>query len=213
MAESSCNLVYRNSTPEDVEQIIDLLIEGFIEYEPLSRSTHLQGLLTSDNFLKMFQGETHLILSPYTVVVSDGDKVVGVRVVGEMAPQEYETLSDFDQVGPIQEFIHQLAQQKTKSLEEFPTFLILKFSAVAKEYQNRGITGKMADWVIERAREDKIPAIVSESTGLYSQSALLRRGFQCISELFYADYKNENGELIFKHTHPHVSTKMLLLVL
>ena len=109
--------------------------------------------------------------------------------------------------------MYQLNQKKTQSFDKFSSFLLLKFSAVAKEYRNRGITGKMADWVIAKAKEDGIPAILSESTGLYSQAALVRRGFECISEIKYSEYKDENGELVFKHTAPHISTKMLLLVL
>ena len=147
------------------------------------------------------------------MVAADKSKIVGVRVVVKTTPQEYSKMWDLAHINPVHKFMVELGDQKNKPIDQFPFFLYLKFSAVAEEYQNRGITGKMADWVIKRTREDKIPAIVSESTGLYSQSALLRRGFKCISELFYADYNDENGVLVFRHTHPHVSTKMLLLVL
>ena len=130
-----------------------------------------------------------------------------------MTPEQYSAMAGLDDVGPLQTFLLELAERKTKPIENFSSILLLKFSAVANNYQNRGITGKMADWVIAKAKEDGIPAILSESTGLYSQAALVRRGFECISEIKYSEYKDENGELVFKHTAPHISIKMLLLVL
>ena len=139
--------------------------------------------------------------------------VAGVRVVAKLTPTEYKQIWSPFKNDPIHKFMDKLNRKRIKSIDYFHSFLLLKFTAVAREYRNGGITSCMADWVIAKAKEDGISGILSEATDVYSQAALLKRGFECISEIEYSEYYDENGEVVFKHTDPHVSTKMLLLIL
>ena len=85
---------------------------------------------------------------------------------------------------------------------------------VSDEYQKQGISGMMIDWVIAKARDRQVCAIVSEATGLYSQSILTKRNFQCWNEILYDQYRREeDGQLVFQHTEPHKSLKLMVLQL
>ena len=77
MCEHRAELVYRNSSEEDVGQIVDLLMENFVEDEPISRSMCIQGHRSKEDFRKLFMSNLNSITSPYTVVATDGPKVVG----------------------------------------------------------------------------------------------------------------------------------------
>ena len=144
-------------------------------------------------------------------MATDGLRVVGIRLVVKLTLEQYLT-AELKYLPHVQRFMEVLNAKRTQPLE-IPEFLLLQISAVHKDYQNQGISGKMVDWVIKKAKEDGILAILSEATGTFSQKILLKRGFKCIAEVKYSDYKDQQGNVILKHTAPHFSAKILLLEL
>ena len=138
-------------------------------------------------------------------------KIVGLRIVVKLTLQQYVT-AELRYLPHVQRFMEMLNAERKQPLE-YREFLLLQVSAVHPDFQKQGISGKMVDCVIEKAREDKVPAILSEATGNFSQNILLKRGFKCVAELKYSDYKDRHGNLILKHTEPHTSAKILLLEL
>ena len=71
----------------------------------------------------------------------------------------------------------------------------------------------MMNHVIERARTDRIIALVTEASSLFSQNLLVSLGFKCISEVKYKEFKNSDGDIVFKDMEPHESFKTLILYL
>ena len=67
--------------------------------------------------------------------------------------------------------------------------------------------------MIGRAKSDDLTALVTEASSVYSQSMLYKLGFKCISEVKYEDFKNEEGEVVFKDMGPHLSFKLMILYL
>lgn len=52
-----------------------------------------------------------------------------------------------------------------------------------------------------------------ECSSYFSAKAAERLGFKCIYTLYYRDYVDENGEVIFKTSPPHDSSKVYVLSL
>ena len=66
--------------------------------------------------------------------------------------------------------------------------------------------------VLGWARGQQFDAVVVESTHLHSQKLFAKQGMKCISEVIFEEFKDENGELVFKHTYPHRSIQLLMLL-
>lgn len=65
----------------------------------------------------------------------------------------------------------------------------------------------------EMALEASCQLIYVECTSHFSAKAVERLGFQCIYSLAYADYVNEQGEMVFKTNSPHRLAKVYVLPL
>lgn len=52
-----------------------------------------------------------------------------------------------------------------------------------------------------------------ECSSYFSAKAAEKLGFQCIYTLYYRDYVDENGEVIFKTPAPHEASKVYVLEL
>ena len=144
-----------------------------------------------------------------SVVAKHRNQVVGLIIAELTTIEEFtEFHSNVPQIGSI---IAYLYQQRQENLPE--KFLHIRIVSVSGKFQKRGISGKLVDYVIERSCKAGIVAIEAEATGIYSQSLLAKRGFRCISEVKYSDYKDSNGELVFKFTEQHQSIKMLIFYL
>jgi len=63
------------------------------------------------------------------------------------------------------------------------------------------------------ALEASCQLIYVECTSHFSAKAVERLGFQCIYSLAYADYVNEQGEMVFKTNSPHRLAKVYVLPL
>jgi len=65
----------------------------------------------------------------------------------------------------------------------------------------------------EVSKEKECPIIYVECSSHFSAKAAERLGFTCIYTLYFQDYVNENGEVIFKTNPPHNASKVYVLTL
>lgn len=59
--------------------------------------------------------------------------------------------------------------------------------------------------------EKQCTLVYIECSSYFSAKAAERLGFKCIYTLYFRDYVNNNGEIIFKTPHPHDSSKVFVL--
>ena len=123
------------------------------------------------------------------------------------------TLEEYLNINPvypeIKVLLHYLIGKRSEPIPN--NLLRIRIITVSKTEQNQGIAGKLTEYSIDWAKSENLGAAVAEATGLYSQSAFEKRGMKCISEVKYCEYKDANGEVIFKHTDPHPSVKLMLI--
>ena len=123
------------------------------------------------------------------------------------------TLEEYLNINPvypkIKVLLHYLIGKRSETIPN--NLLRIRIITVSKTEQNQGIAGKLTEYSIDWAKSENLGAAVTEATGLYSQSAFEKRGMKCISEVKYSEYKDANGEVIFKHTDPHPSVKLMLI--
>ena len=163
--------------------------------------------LKVDSRGKLLQAVQKSIRNNTCFVAKKSESIVGTIISESLTLEEYLNMNT---VYPQMKVLFQYLIGKRS--EPMPgNFLRIRIITVSKNEQQQGIAGKLTDFVLRWAKSEKIGAAVTEATGLYSQSAFEKRGMKCISEVKYSEYKDANGEVIFEHTDPHPSVKLMLI--
>ncbi len=162
----------------------------------------------ADDVHKIFTAMVPVVIgNELTVLAKDGDKVAGLLMSKKETLTEY-TEEDLSFQPALERIVKQLRGDRSEELPD--TFGYLQVVCVSLDYQQRGIGGKLVDWVVERAKEEGIKFLLAEASGLYSQKIFESRGFRTISEIQYNDFTDEEGKVVFEHTDPHDSIKLMV---
>jgi len=166
---------------------------------------------------------------------SNKDKVVGVLIAGlvekydkegrkneyydlELSNKEYikRLIENHKVVNGYEEAtVHLITLERSliQSVGDFWTkydcneVLEIKFLNVDTKYGKRGIGKELIRRTIHMGKIFGIKAAIAESTGIYSQSAFKKAGFETLAKFYYKDYpgKDVDGRNVFEHTGIHKS--------
>ena len=200
---------YQLVTPEDRAEILNLLVGPFTDEEPLSQSLLRNGLCKREKLdLAKEQRVKDALHSQYGVTAKHKGHIIG-SVLSELGTiKKYEAFSS-PSFHPIGALIAYLYNQRFEEIL-FTQFVHLQLCVVHPKFQKLGIAQSMLEWTIEKARKNGVAGVVADATGVFSQNLFTKNGFRCISEVFYDEYKNSNGELVFPPKEPHNSIKLMI---
>ncbi|XP_061395977.1 arylalkylamine N-acetyltransferase-like 2 [Musca vetustissima] len=85
--------------------------------------------------------------------------------------------------------------------------LYLYIASVAPNQRGRNIGALMLGELMQLAKEKNYKVLTADCSSYYCAKVCERMGMECLSTVAFADYLNEEGEVIFKPPAPHVAMK------
>ncbi|CAH1713345.1 unnamed protein product [Aphis gossypii] len=152
--------------------------------------------------------------------VSPNGDLIGVvlnnltyRVDREKNNENEEDTKDNTKFNIITEFLDKV-EREADVFQKFPNVdrvMDIKIISVDESFRGQGVCKALIDKTIEIALENKCPMVYVECSSYFSAKAAERLGFECIYTLYFRDYLDKNGEVVFKTPPPHDSSKVYVL--
>jgi len=208
-------------TTEDTNIVIDFLRKFFFRDEPLILAINMLDDIESLSKLENYC--FHFVNNGigFKAISSNGE-LMGVVLNSITYKSDNEDNNESEE-GPedntkfkiITTFLDKV-EREANVFKKYPNvdrIMDIKIISVDKSFRGLGVCKALFDKTIEVSKEKECPIIYVECSSHFSAKAAERLGFTCIYTLYFQDYVNENGEVIFKTNPPHNASKVYVLTL
>uniref|UniRef100_A0A2S2N683 aralkylamine N-acetyltransferase n=1 Tax=Schizaphis graminum TaxID=13262 RepID=A0A2S2N683_SCHGA len=215
-----CNYNIVPITAEDKQEvIIEFLRKFFFRDEPLILGINM--LEDNDSLAKLESYCFNYVDNglAFKAVSPNGD-LMGVvlnnlmyRIDGEKNNEIEGDTKDDTKFNIITTFLDKI-EREVDVFKKYPNVdcvMDIKIISVDESFRGQGVCKALIDKTIELAVENECPMVYVECSSYFSAKAAERLGFECIYTLYFRDYLDENGEVIFKTPPPHDSSKVYVL--
>ncbi|BET00919.1 Hypothetical protein NTJ_13735 [Nesidiocoris tenuis] len=208
-------------TVEDTERVIDFLWTYFYHDEPLNIAV---GLLDepgskADELEDYCRGSIPEGVS--LMAISPDGELLGVSICGIMKRSEGEQGKD-DALSEcknkkFERILRLLATVDSESdvfghFPEVDQILEIRVVSVSEKARGQGIAKTFFyEGAIAVAKEKGIPLIKADCTSHYSGIIAAKLGYECIYQINYGEFKDENGVPYLEPPAPHTSCKTCVL--
>ncbi|CAH1390088.1 unnamed protein product [Nezara viridula] len=212
MAEKK-GYVIAQITNDDIESLLCFLRKFFFRDEPLNLCV---GLLdeqpTSVDYEKYCLDSIPDGIS--LKAVSPSGDIIGVCLNAIVnRSDDFEEMECFD---PKFRITQDLIDTINIELDIFGRFsyvdklIDIRVLSVDEAYRGQGIAKALLDKTKRVASENGFQMIKTDATSHFTALAVTKLGFECIYTLNYADYKDEDGKVIFTPEAPHTCVRTLV---
>ncbi|XP_023175158.2 dopamine N-acetyltransferase-like [Drosophila hydei] len=214
--------IVREMLETDIDEASCFFREHFMKHEPLLES-HGKCLQANANSNKRELDES-VVREGLSLVIVDqsrGDRIVGVAYAGVLSASELESSWN--------ELKH---KKRTKYMEHIKYFLVnikrnaqffrrydvskalyLKVLVVDASMQRQGLGRRLVTALIDVARAKGLALLVATCTGCYSTKLMASVGMECVHSENYCDFKDDDGNIVFKPSAPHTKASIMVLKL
>jgi len=209
------------TTAEDKQVIIAFLRKFFFRDEPLILSIDMQEDVDSLSKLENYCFNFVDNGLGFKAVTPNGDlmgvilsSIVCKKERGETNESENKT-KDNTKFKDIVTLLDKV-EREADVFGKYPNVnrvIDIKIVSVDESFRGQGVCKALIDKTIELASEKECQMVYVECSSYFSAKAAERLGFECIYTLYFRDYVDENGEIIFKTPPPHDSSKVYVLSL
>jgi len=206
---------------EDYKHVKTFMEEHFYNAEPLCT---FAGEDASKRFQQFFQDYHISMIKEGTCLVAinekDGESVAAVALAGSSVPshlEEQRKMSfDMDQCSlkPIMIFVSEV-ELKANVFKHYGASKLLYSSVtnVDASMRGRGLGTRLAAALMELGRSKGFHLLSATCTSFYSARQMEAMGMECVYSEAYADYKDDNGQVILKLPSPHTHIRVLAIKL
>ncbi|KAH8263363.1 hypothetical protein KR044_007791 [Drosophila immigrans] len=219
---SMTTIIIRELKADDIDEFCRFLNANFYDHEPLLQ-TPGDHKFVSDTPEKRENrlGKIRQGLSIVAVDQSDGGRIVGCAYGEEMVPNDLEnTLRKRLDKKPPDLLDHVLifvnyAEIRSKYFEHFEVSKALHLNTLAVDARLRkqGLGRRLVAASIELGRSKGLPLIVAACTSFYSTRIMSALGMSCVRSEDYDDYKDQDGNVLFKPPEPHNNLNIMAMKL
>ncbi|KAH8409786.1 hypothetical protein KR222_007214 [Zaprionus bogoriensis] len=200
---------------EDYPEVKQFLIDHFYSGEPLCASS-------GEEAHKCFEDKAYDIsaIRQGTCLVAfdtmSGGRMVGVVMASTEYPSDVENRSQ--QAQTMEQNIYGrvirmecLAEQAANLYERFGVAkkLYSYVTSVDAAQRGRGIGTRLTTALMELGRAKGFQLLSASCTSFYSARQKAALGMKCAYAIAYADYKNDQGEVIFNPPLPHTHMRIM----
>ncbi|KAH8376664.1 hypothetical protein KR093_000658 [Drosophila rubida] len=213
---SADGVVIRDMKVEDYVEVKKLLLDSFYTAEPLSmcmQKTQQVGHSKRHDDLQIAMIEEGSCI--VAVDEHNANCIVGIIMACNQGPSDdAENRERAKTAGPIFKFLTAI-ETEANIFERYKVSeaIYLHIVCVANNMRGKGLGTRLTSALMKKAREKGLPLLVAECTSFYAARQMEAMGMECAYSLAYADYKNEQGEVVFQpmqpHTHVNVMVKRL----
>ncbi|XP_023175156.2 dopamine N-acetyltransferase-like [Drosophila hydei] len=96
---------------------------------------------------------------------------------------------------------------------DVPKLLYSHVTNVDATMRGKGLGARLAAALMEVGRSKGFPLMAAYCTSYYSARQKQALGMECVYEKAYADYKDANGQVVFKPAAPHTHVRVMAIKL
>lgn len=220
----ACNMttIVREMKLDDIDEASLFIRDHFYGHEPLMQTPGEHPLIYDDP--KKREYRLSLVRQGTSLVAvdqSNGGRIVGVAFAGIMHPSDLEqNWSEVNERKPklLIEHIHYFLCNIKKHAQFFEHYdvtdaLYLKTLAVDSTMRRQGIARRLVVTLMELGRTRGIPLMVATCTGAYSTRLMASLGMECVHSELYADFKDEDGNVVIHPPEPHSEASVMAIKL
>ncbi|XP_060647952.1 arylalkylamine N-acetyltransferase-like 2 [Drosophila nasuta] len=206
---------------EDYMNVKDFMGGNFYNGEPLCAAADedVQKCCEKENdeyHISMIEQGTSLL----ALNENDGGRIVGIVLAGGQVPSDLEKhrkeAEEMEQNtwGRIAVFLS-AAEIEANLFERYgiSSLLYSHITCVDATMRGKGLGGRLATALIEVGKSKGFPLMVAYCTSFYSARQKEALGMECIYRQAYVDYKDEQGQVVFKPAAPHTHIRVMVIKL
>jgi len=151
---------------------------------------------------------------------NDGGRIVGLVIAGSQVPSDLEKhRKEADEMekhswGRIAVFLSEV-ERNVNIFERYGVSKLLysHMTNVDASMRGKGLGTRLAAALMELGRSKGFPLMAAYCTSFYSARQKESMGMECIYEYAYADYKDADGQVMFKLPAPHTHVRVMVIKL
>jgi len=214
--------VIRELKAEDIEKFCQFLDENFYGHEPLLQTPgdHQRSPDTPEKrktrLAILQQG-----LSLAAVDHNDGDRIMGVAYAEELLPSDLEEswmkVNVKKPTGFIQHIHYFITgfERRSQLFEHYKVekALYLNILTVDSSVRCQGLGRRLVTALMDMGRSKGFPLLATSCTSLYSTRVMLSLGMSTVHSENYADYMDEDGNVVMRPPLPHTAVNFMAIKL
>lgn len=210
--------IVRELTVKDIDEASRVFREHFMKHEPLLESYgKCERLNASLDESAVREGLSLVIVDQSKGV----DRIVGVAYAGVLSANELEhnwnELRDKKRTKYMEHIAYFLINIKRNAQfferYEVSKCLYLKVLVVDATMQRQGLGRQLVTALIDVGRAKGFALLVATCTGCYSTKLMASLGMECVHSENYCDFKDDDGNIVFKPSAPHTKANVMVLKL
>ncbi|XP_030555596.1 dopamine N-acetyltransferase-like [Drosophila novamexicana] len=214
--------IVREMKAADIEEATRFLREHFYTGEPLLQSyAEKQQIILDTNKRAYKESCIQQGTSLVAVDQSKDDRIVGVAYTGALnakqLEQNWKELNREKRTQFMEHVKYYLINIKRNAqfFEQYGVsdVLYLKVLAVDSAVRRQGVARRLVTALIDVGRAKGYSLLVATCTGLYSTQLMASLGMDCVHSELYCDYKDDDGNVVFKPQAPHTKASVMALKL
>lgn len=208
------SILYRVATFDDRDDILEFIRKHYYPEEPLTTGCEPKVQDSEDE-----EFSVSLISHGTTIIAYDplqNDRIVGVVLAGPIGPNEAAEMIDeaercenkSKKWAIILRLLAYLSEN-AKIYERFNVSKALHIHVLGVDRQMRGksIGAQLIKKCFEAGKSLGYPIVSADFSGAFSIKIAEQLQMNCVFELAYTDYKDENGKQILQPSLPHTHVK------
>ncbi|KAM8715317.1 hypothetical protein ACLKA7_002382 [Drosophila subpalustris] len=210
--------IIRELKADEIDEFCRFLGEHFYGHEPLLQTPgdHKRSPDTPE------RRETRLAilqqgLSLAAIDPDDGDRIVGVAFAEELLPQHLEeNWMKVDEKKPTSfiEHVHYFitgVEKRAQLFEKYdvPKALYLNNLTVDSSVRRQGLGRRLVTALMDLGRSTGYQLLATCCTSLYSTRVMTALGMDYVHSEDYADYKDEDGNVVIRPPAPHTAVNVM----
>ncbi|EDW76276.2 uncharacterized protein Dwil_GK15374 [Drosophila willistoni] len=221
IVNSKDGITIRIMTAEDYKHVKSFMTDHFFTGEPLGASSgenvQHQNEKENDEFhLSMIHQGTCLL----AIDDNQNGRIVGLVLAGAEYPSDLEKhrreAEEMEQhcFGRICRMSSKL-EIEANIFKRYQIFKVLYsyITNVDSSLRGKGLGSRLAAALMDVGRSKGFPMMAAICTSFYSARQKEALGMKCIHSLAYADYKDDQGQVIFQPPAPHTHARFMVIKL
>ncbi|XP_043642524.1 arylalkylamine N-acetyltransferase-like 2 [Drosophila teissieri] len=208
---------------EDYENVKSYLRDEYYTAEPLCHSSgepvHLQNEKINDALYQSMIAEG---ISLVALDENDGGRIVGLVMACAIYPENASAgalrLDETKLEDNAWTRIYHLVMKVKREVNLHERYDISKalysdVTSVASWMRGKGLGSRLAATLMDLGRSKGFPHMVAFCTSFYSARQKKALGMECIYSIDYADYKDDEGRVVFAPAAPHTKVRVMAIKL
>ncbi|XP_023175159.2 uncharacterized protein LOC111602375 [Drosophila hydei] len=209
----------REMTEDDIAEATRFLRDHFYGHEPLMQTPGAHPVTYDDATRREYR--LSLIRQGTSLVALDGARFVGVAFAGIVRSSDLEqNWLEVNGQKPQQliEHVHYFLADVEHRAQVFEHYnvvdaLYLSILAVDASLRRQGLGRLLVDGLMELGRVKRLPLLFTSCTSLYSARLMAALGMDCVLSAPYANYQDEQGNVVIQPPAPHSAVNVMAIKL